>query len=75
MNFTYTLYQVEHVRTARQQREEDNRAGELAADFGRVWHSLAHPRAGRQRSFRQAAETGSARTVCCPATGPHAICG
>jgi hypothetical protein len=75
MNISYMIYQAEHVRTARQQREEDNRAGELAADFGQLWHSLAHPRAGRRRSFRQAAETGPARTVCRPATGQHAICG
>ena len=38
---SYTLFQAEHVKTAREQREEDIRTGELAADFGRLWHSLA----------------------------------
>jgi hypothetical protein len=57
MNISYMIYQAEHVRTARQQREEDNRAGELAADFGQLWHSLAHRRNGSgQRGFRQAPE-------------------
>ena len=36
---SYTLFQAEHVKTAREQREEDIRTGELAAEFGRLWHS------------------------------------
>jgi hypothetical protein len=59
MYISYELYQADHIRTARQQREEDVRAGELAADFGRLWHSLAPRRAGGQRSFRRAARTAS----------------
>ena len=72
---SYTLFQAGHVKTAREQREEDIRAGEMAAEFGRLWHLLA-PR--RQRGFRQApeiemlSETGA---ECGPSTGPRAICG
>jgi hypothetical protein len=53
MNSSYMLYQAEHVRTAREQREEDIRTGELAAELGRLWRSLAHR---RPRGFRQAPE-------------------
>ena len=59
MYSSYTLYQADHIRNAREQREEDIRTGELAADFGRLWHSLAPRRAGGQRSFRRAARTAS----------------
>jgi hypothetical protein len=45
MNISYMLYQADHIKTARQQREEDTRAGELASEFGRLWHSLAARRA------------------------------
>jgi hypothetical protein len=75
---SYTLYQAEHVRTAREQREEDIRAGELAAEFGRLWRSLAPGRGRGRRGFRQAPEIEmltEARTACGPSTGPHAICG
>jgi hypothetical protein len=48
MYISYTLYQADHIRTTREQREEDIRTGELAADFGRLWHSLAPRRAGGQ---------------------------
>ena len=48
---SYTLYQAEHVKTAREQREEDIRAGELAAEFGRLWHSLAPRRAAGSEGF------------------------
>jgi hypothetical protein len=35
---SYTLYPAEHVRTAREQREEDIRAlAKLSADLGRPW--------------------------------------
>ena len=53
MYISYELYQADHIRTAREQREEDIRTGELAAEFGRLWRSLA-PR--RPRGFRQAPE-------------------
>ena len=56
---SYELYQAEHVKTTREQREEDIRAGELAADFGRLWHVLTPSRAGGQRRFRQAARAAS----------------
>jgi hypothetical protein len=72
---SYTLYQAEHVKTQREQREADIRAGELAAGFGRLWHSLVHLTAGRQPVFAPAIETIPARDVCCATTGSHAICG
>jgi len=57
---SYELYQTEHVKTTREQREEDIRTGELAADFGRLWHALALRRASGQRKFRQARAASSA---------------
>jgi len=53
MYISYMLYQAGRSKTAQQQREEDIRAGELAAELGRLWQSLAHPRNGGQRGFRQ----------------------
>jgi hypothetical protein len=78
MYISYTLYQADHIRTAREQREEDIRTGEMAAEFGRLWRSLA-PRWDRvQRGFRQAPEIEmltEARAACSgPSTGPEAIC-
>jgi hypothetical protein len=64
MNFSYMLYQADHVKSARQQREDDIQAGELAAEFGRLWHSLAPRRAGGQARFRQARGTGAGRPSC-----------
>jgi hypothetical protein len=49
MYISYALYQADHVKTARQQREEDIRAGELAAEFARLRRSLTPRRAGGQR--------------------------
>ena len=75
MYSSYTLYQADHIKTARQQREEDIRTGELAAEFGRLWRSLA-PR--RQRGFRQAPEIEmltEARAACsCPSGAPETVC-
>ena len=59
MYISYELYQADHIRTAREQREEDIRTGELAADFGRLWHSLTPRRARSGRRNRQAARTAS----------------
>lgn len=56
---SYTLYQADHIRTTREQREEDISTGELAADFGRLWHALAPRRPGRQRRNRQAIRAAS----------------
>jgi hypothetical protein len=64
MYISYTLYQTDHVKSARQQREEDIRTGELAAEFGRLWHSLAPRRAGVQRRFRHAPDMGVGRAAC-----------
>ena len=77
MYISYALYQADHVKTTREQREEDIRTGELAAEFGRLWRSLAPRRGLGQRGFRQAPEIEmltEARDVCCATTGPHAIC-
>jgi hypothetical protein len=75
MYSSYTLFQAGHVKTAKEQREEDIRTGELAADFGRLWHSLA-PR--RQRGFRGAPEIEmlpEAGAACSgTSTGPGAVC-
>ena len=64
MYSSYTLYQADHIKTARQQREEDIRTGELAAEFGRLWHSLAPRRASGQRRVRQAARGASSVQSC-----------
>ena len=64
MYSSYTLYQADHIRTAREQREEDIRTGELAADFGRLWHSLAPRRASGRRRSRHAAHAASSVQSC-----------
>jgi hypothetical protein len=75
---SYTLFQAEHVKTAREQREEDIRAGELAADFGRLWRSLAGRRGRGRLGFRQAPEIEmltEARAGCSgPSAAPETIC-
>jgi hypothetical protein len=40
MYYSYMLYQAERPRTLREQREEDARAGQLAAEFARLWRGL-----------------------------------
>ena len=59
MYISYELYQADRIRTTREQREEDIRTGELAADIGRLWHALAPRRATRQRRNRQAVRAAS----------------
>jgi len=49
MYISYELYQADHIRTAREQREEDISTGELAADFGRLWHSLTPLRSSARK--------------------------
>jgi hypothetical protein len=75
---SYTLYQADHIRTAREQREEDIRTGELAAEFGRLWRSLAPRQRCGQRGFRQAPEIEmltEARAACSgPSAAPGTIC-
>ena len=78
MYISYELYRTSQIKTARQQREEDICTGEMAAEFGRLWRSLA-PRHGRgQRGFRQAPEIEmltEARAACSgPSAGPGTIC-
>ncbi|HEX4088395.1 MAG TPA: hypothetical protein VHZ33_06735 [Trebonia sp.] len=72
MYISYMLYQVDHVRTAREQREEDVRAGEVAAEFGRLWQSLAHPRVGGRRGFREAPEIEMIGQACATCPGQSA---
>ena len=78
MNISYELYQAERVKTTREQRAEDVRAGQLAAEFGRLWHSVTGRRAGGHRGFRQAPEiemlTGA--RAACPgqSAAPETIC-
>jgi hypothetical protein len=47
MYMSYMLYQAEHVKSAKEQREEDVQAGRLAAEFGRRRRSPGRRRAGR----------------------------
>jgi hypothetical protein len=61
---SYTLYQAEHIKTTREQRADDIRAGQLSADLGRLWHSLAPHRASGQRRFRKAAHAASSVPSC-----------
>jgi hypothetical protein len=76
---SYTLFRAGQVKTTREQREEDIRAGELAAEYGRLWRSLAGRRGRGRRGFRQAPEIEmltEARAGCSgPSTGAGAICG
>jgi hypothetical protein len=78
MYISYELYRATQIKTARQQREEDVRAGELAAEFGRLWRSLAPGRGRGQRGFRQAPEIEmltEASTACPgPSAAPETIC-
>jgi hypothetical protein len=49
MYYSYMLYQAERPRTVREQREEDVRAGELAAGFARLWRGLTRGREAEPR--------------------------
>ena len=49
MYISYELYQADHTRTAREQGEEDISTGELAADLGRLWHSLTPLRSSARK--------------------------
>jgi hypothetical protein len=83
MYISYELYRTTQIKTARQQREEDIRTGEMAAEFGRLWHSVTARRDGGRRDggrrgFRQAPEIEmltDARAACSgPSAGPGTIC-
>jgi hypothetical protein len=78
MYISYELYRTTQIKTARQQREEDIRTGEMAAEFGRLWHSVTARRDGGRRGFRQAPEIEmltDARAACSgPSAGPGTIC-
>ena len=58
MYISYSFTGPSQIKTAREQREEDIRAGELAAEFGRLWRSLVARRgrgsggSGRRRRSR-----------------------
>jgi hypothetical protein len=73
MYISYLLYQSEHSKTTQQQREEDIQTGELAAEFGRLWQSLAHRRnGGRQHGFRPAPEIEMISDDCATCSGQRA---
>jgi hypothetical protein len=55
MYYSYMLYQAEHPRTRREQREEDIRAGQLAAEFARLRRGL---RLGRREAPRPPRASG-----------------
>jgi len=40
MNNYHLIYEAERSKTTRELREADIRAGELAAEFARLWHAL-----------------------------------
>jgi hypothetical protein len=48
MNISYLIYQAERPWSPAEQREADARAGEMAAAFARIGHSLRHAVTGRQ---------------------------
>ena len=43
MNANYLIYLAERSKTAAEQRQQDQRAGELAAAIANLWHSLKTP--------------------------------
>jgi hypothetical protein len=60
MHYSYMLYQAERPRTVREQREEDVRAGELAAGFARVRRGLRRGLTrGREAEPRPARASGT----------------
>jgi hypothetical protein len=76
MYMSYMLHQAERVKSAREQREQDIRTGQLAAEFGRLWRSLGHRRVNGQRGFRPEPDPRPVRVACsCSPTGQQAICG
>ena len=64
MHFSYLLYQAERVKSPREQREADVRAGERAKSFAGLWHLLLPPRralveASADESIRQSCVTAA----------------
>lgn len=66
MNFSYLIYQAEHVKSTREQREADVRVGELAEGFTRLWRSLLPTRrqpagwaTGEHEAITQPCQTAS----------------
>jgi hypothetical protein len=62
VNFSYTLYQAETVKSSRVQREADVRAGELAEGFARLRRSLLPVR--RHQAMDEAGEREAVRRPC-----------
>jgi hypothetical protein len=62
MNISYLLYQAERVRSQREQREADVRAGERAESFARLRRSLRPAR--RQPAGYQACADEAIRRSC-----------
>ena len=55
MNISYMLYQAEHTKSAREQREADLAAGRLAASLGRRQRPSGRRVAGGRAASRQPA--------------------
>ena len=70
MNITYLIYQAERPRSAAEQREADARAGEMAAAFARIGHSLRHPVTGKQDT-RWQAQPPAIETISCAVPRPR----
>ena len=64
---SYLLYQAERPKSAREQRDEDIRAGQLAAGFARLWRGLGRGLGRRPQSPRPAEARPSHATVSCTA--------
>ena len=64
MYFSYLLYQAERVKSPREQREADVRAGERAMSVAGLWHALLPARralveAGADEAIRQSCVTAA----------------
>ncbi|HEY1820583.1 MAG TPA: hypothetical protein VGG83_11710 [Trebonia sp.] len=62
MNFSYLLYEAERVKGAREQREADVRAGELAQTLARLFRSVLPAR--RQPALYETGEHEAIRQPC-----------
>ena len=64
---SYLLYQAERPKTPREQRDEDIRAGLLAAAFIQLWRGLGRGPGRRPRSARPAETRPPHATAACTA--------
>jgi hypothetical protein len=64
---SYLLYQAERPKTLNEQRDEDIRAGQLAAAFAGLWRGLRRRQGRRPQSPRPAEARPSHATAPCTA--------